>query len=182
MPIDVATKPAIAANILKKKEDERRQKQLEEGLFTSSTSKANVIVPGTGAAAAAAAAAAPRKRTLKVKDKQEQDERAEYDKLMSELGMGAQSFAPIDKMEQNIKKKTRKRDIVEEYMYGVEMEGIRPEDLDIVSEKPGIANPLQPPKKPKLVRKTEKKSTVDESGGVAAAALQKKTRKKKDDA
>ena len=183
VPIDVATKPAIAANILKKKEDERRQKQLEEGLFTSSTSKANVIVPGTGAAAAAA----PRKRTIKVKDKQEQDERAEYDKLMSELGIGSESFAPIDKMEQNIKKKTRKRDIVEEYMYGVELEGIRPEDLGIVSGKSGIANPLQPPKKTKLVRKTEKKSTAAEPGGAAAdaaaaAALQKKTRKNKDDA
>jgi hypothetical protein len=187
MPIDVATKPAIAAGILKKNEEDKIQKQLDEGVFTSSS--------GSGAAASVP------KRKLTVKTStlkrlnaaldEERKNKAEHDELMKELGMDS---APIEQIEKKIKKQTRK----------ATTGGIIESDLDIQfanalaetgkgQENPqsgplGMANPLKPktnPKpKPKLVVKTEKNSSASsgaEAIGGNADKQGKKTRRKKED-
>ena len=194
MPIDVATKPAIAAGILKKKEEDKIQKQLDDGVFTASSSVKK---------ASASSAEDEPKHKLTVKTSrlkrlnaaldEERKTKAEYDELMKELGMGS---APIEQIEKKIKKQTRK----------ATTGGIIETELDLQfanalaetgtgEEKPkpapvGMANPLKPPSspkakpkpKPKLVVKTEKKlsaSSGAEAIGGNADKKAKKTRKKK---
>ena len=178
MPIDVATKPAIAAELLKKKEDEKLQKQLNESL-----------------AGAAPAAPSQRKLTVKAratKQKEHDDdvaktqkENAIYRAAMAELGMESSS-APIEQIEKNIKKRTRKAGFDPET--GEEYPKYTDLFPDVNVKETGMANPLQPPKTLKVVRKTKPSSGAvavsgkeDKEPATAAAALPKKTRKKKDE-
>jgi hypothetical protein len=180
MPIDVATKPAIAAEILKKKE-------LNESL-------------------AAAAAAAPSQRKLTVKARtpkqkehleevaQSQKEKATYESIMANLEM--EMSAPIEQIEKNIKK--RRTTAGFDPKTGLELSVFLPEP-DVNEPPPGMANPLQPSKTLKIVRKMksssgavdagrgtgtgkEEKAPAGAAAAAATAALPKKTRKKKDDA
>lgn len=180
MPIDVATKPAIAAEILKKKE-------LNESL---------------------AAAAAPSQRKLTVKARtpkqkehpeevaQSQKEKATYESIMANLEM--EMSAPIEQIEKNIKK--RRTTAGFDPKTGLELSVFLPEP-DVNEPPPGMANPLQPSKTLKIVRKMKSSSGAVDAGrgtgtgtgkeekapaaaaaAAATAALPKKTRKKKDDA
>lgn len=177
MPIDVATKPAIAVELLKKKEDEKLQKQLNESL-------------------AGAAPAAPSQRKLTVKARapkqkehaeevaKTQKEHAIYRAAMAELEM--ESSAPIEQIEKNIKKRTRKAGFDPET--GEEYPKYSDLFPDVNVKETGMANPLQPPKTLKVVRKTKPSSGAvavsgkeDKEPATTAAALPKKTRKKKDE-
>ena len=192
MPIDVATKPAIAAGILKKNEEDKIQKQLDEGVFTASTSVKK---------ASTSSAADEPKHKLTVKTSrlkrlnaaldEERKNKAEYDELMKELGMGS---APIEQIEKKIKKQTRKAgtdfalDTEENIVFGENADSAAPV---------GMANPLKPPSspkakasaakpkpKPKLVVKTEKKPSAAAAAAAAEGKTEKeakKTRKKKDE-
>jgi hypothetical protein len=199
LPIDVATKPAIAANILKKMEQDKLQKQLDEGLIGSLTSA--TTAEEAEMAAVVAAATASSKKSAKTRKTKLSEEQATYDKQMKEynlvmknLGIGNELSAPIEQIERAIKKRTRKT--------GVEL------NIDIKSaaevkagdlpekhgeeENPGIANPIQPPKTLKVVRRVAKKPASG-AGAVASASNKgsdsgkenpetkpKKTRKKKE--
>jgi hypothetical protein len=155
MPIDVATKPAIAAGLLKKTKEDKMQKDLDEGQFMSLIAKGTI--------------ATEPKRKLTVKKSrlqnlnealdEERKSKAEYDELLKELGMGS---APIEQIERKIQNQTRKK------------------ATNVVEV--AIENPIQPPKKPKLVRKTtEKKASDAGAGAVAGSGTPKKTRKNKED-
>jgi hypothetical protein len=176
MPIDVATKPAIAAELLKKKENEKLQKQLNESLAPA-------------ASAASAADSSQRKLTVKARTAKQKEhdeavatyrkENTTYKALMAELGM--ESSAPIEQIEKNIKKRTRKAGFDPE----TGKEYIDFEMLSGVAEK-GMANPLQPPKTTTLkVRKTKPTSGAVAGAGTGnenkESATPKKSRKKKDE-
>ena len=92
-PIDVATKPAIAAHILAEREAE---KQME------------ALTSGTSQPPAAAAAAA--KTTLKIKPKAKAKNAATTVKVAQESA----SSAPIEQIEKKIQKRTKKAKAAEE--------------------------------------------------------------------
>ena len=177
IPTDVATKPAIASSILKNMEREKIQKQLEEGKITSSASAAAAVAP---------APVSPRtaKKTRKLKLAEAiaiaNKEQQEYNDAMKEL-MGP-AFAPIENIEKSLKKRSRKAGY--DVISGMDFESA--ELLGLEEPKKGMANPLQPPKTLKIVRKVTKKPS---SGAVAGKdsdddskekeTKPKKTRKKK---
>lgn len=198
MPIDVATKPAIAAGILKKKDEDKIQKQLDEGLFTSSSSSVKKSAPTAAAAAAAGTGnTVPIKQKLTVKASRiqklselgQEDKKAqeEYDEAMKQL-LGS---APIEQIEKKIKKQTRKFSLIDQEEGVRNMKALTDKypdlaSLDLASLE--MENPLKPPSspkpkakpKPKLVVKTEKKPSA--AAGAAEGNTEKeakKTRKKK---
>ena len=174
IPIDVATKPAIASSIQKKMEREKVQKQLDEGQITASSAES--------AAAADSGSMKQLRKTRKLKVAENIDkENKEYVEAMKAL-MGP-DFAPIESIEKNIKNRTRKA----WFFDPVSEAEIETADIVGIDEpKKGIANPLQPPKTLKVVRKVAKKPA---SGAVAGKVSEdekkdseskpKKTRKKK---
>ena len=96
--------------------------------------------------------------------------------------------APIEQIEKNIKKRTRKAGFDPET--GLELSVLLP-DPD-VKEPSGMANPLQPSKTLKVLRKIKSSSGAVDAGrgtgkeatapaAAATAAPPKKTRKKKGD-
>jgi hypothetical protein len=169
IPIDVATKPAIAAEIMKKKDNDKLQKQFVEKPTTAKLRKLKISSESGAAGEAAAAAEATGS------DKEPGFSLAES---------SAEFSAPIEQIEKSLKKRSRKakNDITGE-------SGSAAEQLSA-----GIENPIQPPKTIKIARKITKKvssGTTDQpaTGASAAAsepekkgeaAAPKKTRKKQE--
>jgi hypothetical protein len=167
IPIDVATKPAIAAEIMKKKENEQLQQKLVEKPTTAKNRKLKITASAAASDASAAAAAAA----------------ADKEPGFSLAESNAEFSAPIEQIEKSLKKRSRKA-----------KNDITGESGSAALEQipAGIENPLQPPKT-KIVRKITKKVslvTTDQPATGASAAVEpekkgeaaapKKTRKKKE--
>jgi len=166
-PIDVATKPAIAAEIIKKKENEKLEQKLVEKPTTAKNRKLKITASAAASEASAVAAAAA----------------ADKEPGFSLAESNAEFSAPIEQIEKSLKKRSRKA-----------KNDITGESGSAALEQipAGIENPLQPPKT-KIVRKITKKVslvTTDQPATGASAAVEpekkgeaaapKKTRKKKE--